>query len=304
MSNFEHSEIVAELNAGIDAACDALRAATAAGDSTAADAARTDISRLVNDLQVAEAMEVAGRADDEAHVKDDLRSASEAVLGGAIDALNRALLGVGVQYLVGPEEEGLVSAAHNIAAARQHFEQAQRAVVETAAALAHLDGVIGETEAMHRSAVSAFAEGDRSEAARQRITELAESLANLHAARVDARELANGVESGEALRELCIATALLERRQAQVLARVAKQHIAQAEAETASAYTATETVCEVIDRHPDSVAWAKLMAAHFAKQHIARAEAATAAAYAAAEKLGAITDRHLGAGAWAKLMTA
>ncbi|TAM06390.1 MAG: hypothetical protein EPN70_05970 [Paraburkholderia sp.] len=260
MSNFEHAAIVAELNAGIDAACDALRAATAAGDSAAADAARTDVSRLVNDLQLAEEMEAAGRADDAAHAKDDLRSASEAVLGGAIDSMNRALLGVGIPFLVGTEEEGIVSAAHNIAAARQRYEQAQRAVVETAAALAHLDGVIGETEAMHRTAVSAFADGDRSEAARQRMAELAECLANLHAARVDARELADGVESGEALRELCIATALLERRQAQVLARVVKQHIEHAEAATTAAYAASDRIGDATDRCLGAGAWAKLLA--------------------------------------------
>ncbi|CAN7774831.1 hypothetical protein [Paraburkholderia hospita] len=209
MRNFEHAAIVAELNAGIDAACHAVRAATAAGDSAAADAARADVSRLVNDLQVAEEMEAVGRADDATHARDDLRSASEAVLAGAIDSMNRALLGVGIRYLVGPEEEGLVSAAHNIAVARQRYEQAQRAVVETTAALTYLDGVIGETEA---------------------------------------------------LRELCIATALLERRQAQVLARVVKQHIEHAEAATTAACAASDRIGDATDRCLGAGAWAKLLA--------------------------------------------
>ncbi|MGT2471656.1 hypothetical protein [Paraburkholderia terrae] len=253
MSNFEHGAIVAQLNEQLDAACNELRSATAAGDSAAVAAANADISRLANDIGVAEDLAAGGRTDDAACADDALRAAGEAVLASAIDAMNRALLGVGIQYLVGPEEEGLVSAACNIAAARQHYEHAQRAVVETAAALAHLDGVIGETEAMHRAAVSAFADGDLSEAARQRMGELAECLANLHAARVDARELANGVESGESLRKLCHATALLERRQAQVLARVAKRHIAHAEA-------AAEKLGEITDRHLGSGARAKLLA--------------------------------------------
>ncbi|WP_211606161.1 hypothetical protein [Paraburkholderia nemoris] len=204
----------------------------------------------MNDLQVAEEMEAAGRAGDAAHVKDDLRSASDAVLGGAIDAMNLALHAVGIQYLVGPEE-GLVAAAHNISAARKHYEQAQRATVK----LAYLDGVIGEAEASNRVVLSC-ADGDRSEAAQH----LAEYLANLHAARVDAHELANGVESGEALRELCIATALLERRQAQVLARVAKQHIAHAQAATTTAYAAADKLGEITDRHLGAGAWAKLLA--------------------------------------------
>ncbi|MFP3589206.1 hypothetical protein SCB29_37260, partial [Paraburkholderia sp. SIMBA_055] len=91
-----------------------------------------------------------GRVDDAARAKDDLQTAIEATLGPSIDALNRALLGVGIQYLVGPEEEGLASAARDVAVARRRYEQAQAAVVETAAALSHRDGVIGGTEAMHR----------------------------------------------------------------------------------------------------------------------------------------------------------
>ncbi|TCG08847.1 hypothetical protein BZM27_09355 [Paraburkholderia steynii] len=184
MANFEHGAIVAELNAGIDAACEALRAATAVCDSDAVKAANAEISRLVNDLQVAEAMKAAGRADDAARAKDDLQTAIEAALGPSIDAINRALLGVALPFLIGPEEEGLVSAARGAAVARRQYEQARAVGVETAAALSHLDGVIGETEAMHRAAVSAFADGDRSDAARQRMAELAECLANLHAARV------------------------------------------------------------------------------------------------------------------------
>lgn len=261
MSNFEHGAIVAELNAGIDAACNSMKAATAAGDSAAVAAASADISRLANDLQVAEEMEVAGRDDDAARAKNDLQAAIETTLGAAIDALNRALFRVGIQFFVGAEEEGLLSAAREVAAARQQYEQAQAGVVETAAALAHLDGVIGETEAKHQAAVRAFADGDRSDEARKRIAALGECLSNLYAARVDARELAAGVESGEALRELCIATALLERRQAQVLARVAKQHIAQAEAATTAAYAAAEKLGEVTDRHLGAGAWAKLLAA-------------------------------------------
>lgn len=260
MTSFEHGAIVAELNEQLDAACNALRSATAADDSAAVAAANADISRLANDISVAQDLEAGGRSDDAACAQDALSAAGETVLASTIDAMNRVLLGVGIKYLVGPEEPGIVSSAHDIAAAHQRYEQAQRAVVETAAALAHLDGVIGETESMHRAAVSAFADGDFSEAARKRMAELAECLANLHAARVDARELADGVESGKALRELCIATALLERRQAQVLARVAKQHIAHVEKATTAAYAAAEKLGDVTDRHLGVGAWAKLMA--------------------------------------------
>ncbi|REG61552.1 hypothetical protein B0G80_4405 [Paraburkholderia sp. BL6669N2] len=196
MSNFEHGAIVAELTAGIDAACEALRAATAVCDGGAVKVAKAMISRLVNDLQVAGVMEAAGRVDDAARAKDDLQTAIEATLGPSIDALNRALLGVGIPFLIGPEDEGLVSAARGVAVARRQYEQAQAA----------------------------------------------------------------GVDSGDALRELCIATALLERRQAQVLARVAKQHIAHAETATAAAYAAAEKLGEITDRHLGAGAWGKLLA--------------------------------------------
>jgi hypothetical protein len=91
------------------------------------------------------------------------------------------------------------------------------------------------------------------------MADLAEYLASLHAARVAAHERANGVEPGKALRELCIATALLERRQAQVLARVAKQHIADAQAAVTAAYAAAEKLGEITDRHLGAGAWAKLL---------------------------------------------
>ncbi|MBB5463755.1 hypothetical protein [Paraburkholderia sp. Cpub6] len=230
MSNFEHAAIVAELNGQIDAACNALRATTAAGDSAAA------------------------RAD------DGLQTAIEATLGPSIDALNRTLLGVGIPFLIGPEEESLVSAARDVAVARRLYEQAQAAAVSTTAALAHLDDVIGETEAKRRAAVQACVAGDPSGEARKQVVMLAACLFDLRAARADARELASGVESGEALRKLCHATALLERRQAQVLARVVKQHIEHAEAATTAAYAASDRIGDATDRCLGAGAWAKLLA--------------------------------------------
>lgn len=197
MSNIEHGAIVAELNAGIDAPCDALKAAVAGDDGAAVPAASVDVSRLANNLQVAAEMKAAGRTDDAVRANDDLLSASASIAGSAIDALNCALRHVGIPYMVGPEDAGVLSSAHDIAAARRQYERG---------------------------------------------------------------ELAAGLESGDALRELCIATALLERRQAQVLARLAKQHIARAESATTVAYAAAEELGEITDRHFGAGTWAKLLA--------------------------------------------
>ncbi len=91
MSNFEHGAIVAKLNPRIDAACEVSRAATAVCDGDAVKMANAMISRLVNDLQVAEAMEAAGRVDDAARAEDDLHTTAHAAAKRLGDVIDRHL---------------------------------------------------------------------------------------------------------------------------------------------------------------------------------------------------------------------
>lgn len=84
MSNVEHGAIVAELSAGIEAACNALQAAIAADDGAATAAAGAEVSRLTNDLLIAEDLETAAGVDDAVSAQADLLFAASEIAASAI----------------------------------------------------------------------------------------------------------------------------------------------------------------------------------------------------------------------------
>jgi hypothetical protein len=84
MSNVEHGAIVAELSAGIEAACNALQAAIAAGDGAATAAAGVD---------------------DAVSAQADLLFAASVIAASAIGNLNTTLARAGIAYRVEVGEE-------------------------------------------------------------------------------------------------------------------------------------------------------------------------------------------------------